>query len=487
MNRSRRWSVIGALAALIACIGRGQLLPVVRADQKTQEVKWMLDRTLTVSPASVPIPALKYRLFPLSSTRKDGNAVPIYLRLNFEQTDASRKYWHEQPEKWNKLTLDKIPLKEANEFIRKYRNFYRQFDLGARRKAAEWDYTLDQGSFVDILLPDVQQMHHLFVPMMVLKARVEIAEGDYSAALRTLETGFSFSQQISEAPFLISALIGMACASRFEEVLPDLIERPDAPNLYWALTAMPRPIIDLRKATEMEQRFVELQFPELAKIDRLRTDEQWDALLAAFRKEFQRLTREERNAKAPRVGTAPEDPAAKSPDLPVAKKYLTERLGIKASEVDAMPAARILLLWIVSYSREVFDDQFKSAYLPYPHTRPAMEAAEKRLMAAPDTEAQRLAGGLVPALTAVTAAQVRVDRKLAALRVIEALRLYAANNGGQLPDRLDQITEVPVPDDPGTGKPFEYASDGRTATLTGRLPDEPQRPTSLRYKVTVRK
>ena len=63
--------------------------------------------------------------------------MPIYLRLNFEQNDAARREWRETPEKWNALPIDEIPLAEAKAFITRYKNFYRQFELGARRKKAD--------------------------------------------------------------------------------------------------------------------------------------------------------------------------------------------------------------------------------------------------------------------------------------------------------------------------------------------------------------
>lgn len=88
---------------------------------------------------------------------------------------------------------------------------------------------------------------------------------------------------------------------------------------------------------------------------------------------------------------------------------------------------------------------------------------------------------------AVLGAQTRIDCKIAALRVIEASRLYAAANGGNLPDRLDMITQVPVPDDPFTGRPFAYSRDGQTATLTAHIPSNPKVVTGLRYRVTIRK
>ena len=112
--------------------------------------------------------------------------------------------------------------------------------------------------------------------------------------------------------------------------------------------------------------------------------------------------------------------------------------------------------------------------------------ADERINAAPDNEATQLTRLLLPTIRAVQTAQVRLERKIAALRVIEALRLHAASNGGQLPDRLDQVTVVPVPADPGTGRPFEYRRDVAAATLVSRIAGEPLATTGLRYTITVR-
>ncbi|MCC7476516.1 MAG: hypothetical protein IT425_14080, partial [Pirellulales bacterium] len=55
--------------------------------------------------------------------------------------------------------------------------------------------------------------------------------------------------------------------------------------------------------------------------------------------------------------------------------------------------------------------------------------------------------------------------EIASLRVIEALRMHAANHNRQLPKSLDEITAVPVPLNPATGKSFVYRLDGKTAIL----------------------
>jgi hypothetical protein len=325
--------------------------------------------------------------------------------------------------------------------------------------------------------------------MMVLRARVDLAEGKFASAAHALETGLAFSRQIVEGPFLINGLVGIAIASQFLSVLEDWTGQPGAPNLYWSLTALPRPLLDLRNELEVEQRFIELQYPDLVDLERPRSAAQWDALLKRLRTDYQTLMSVGEKDKPPPIppGTGPNDPAARSPDLDVAKKYLVEHMGVSADRVKAMPPAQVLLFYLVGINREVRDERFKLIHLPYPEARLALVEEEKRLKALPETEALRFAKMFLPALQKVTAAQNRVERRIAILRVIEALRLHAAVNGGRLPDKLTQVTAVPVPDDPGTGRPFEYQRDGQTATLTGRIPGEPLAFTGLRFRIEVRK
>src|SRR5262249_55021693 len=126
--------------------------------------------------------------------------------------------------------------------------------------------------------PDMQEMR-MHARLLALKARVEIAEGDYTSAARTLETGFSFSQQVSEAPFLINSLVGVACEHMMADAVADLMQRPDGPNLSWSLAARARRLIDLRRGMDLEHRVMELEFPDLADLERPRTAEQWEAVV----------------------------------------------------------------------------------------------------------------------------------------------------------------------------------------------------------------
>ena len=476
-------------ALIVAAI----LTPALGAQDKPSS-PWVIDRTLSVTPQSAPAPALKYRLLPLSSELNEGNAVPIYLRLTHEQNDALRKHWTETPKRWNVLAIDKMPVEEARKFLQEHHYMLRQLELGARRRSVEWDYTLEEPDPIGLLLPDVQWMRN-YEPMLMLQVRVALAERDFTRAAHHLETGFAFSRHIGDGPTLIHKLVGLALGAEFSSAVAEFIERPGSPNLYWALTALPRPLIDQRRALEWEYRMLVMQFPELADLERERTAGQWDAVLRRFRTELRRLAGSDEGK--PRFAewfpkdTAPEDRAAKSPDLSAARKFVAAAKGLSAEQVEAMPAAQVLLLHIEGTYNEDRDDWYKPAYLPYPQARPLLDAAVKRVRAAPMTEGHVPGRLLLPALNRAMPRQILFERNLTALQVIEALRMYAAAHEGNLPDKLDEITEVPVPLDPGTGKPFEYSRTDDTATLVGPT-NEPTwtgRPTpnGVRYRVTIRK
>jgi hypothetical protein len=66
-------------------------------------------------------------------------------------------------------------------------------------------------------------------------------------------------------------------------------------------------------------------------------------------------------------------------------------------------------------------------------------------------------------------------------RVIEALRMHAASHGG-LPDPLAEVTIVPIPLDPMTGRPFRYRCEGETAILVG---PESEPKWVLTYRITL--
>jgi hypothetical protein len=107
--------------------------------------------------------------------------------------------------------------------------------------------------------------------------------------------------------------------------------------------------IGMRKSNEPEQWFWDRHFPELHNLDRTRSVQEWAETLKQFRKSRERVDDFDTlvgRKYEPAPGTASNDSAEKSPDLPLARKYLVDVARLPAETVRAMPDAQVLLLFI---------------------------------------------------------------------------------------------------------------------------------------------
>jgi hypothetical protein len=137
------------------------------------------------------------------------------------------------------------------------------------------------------------------------------------------------------------------------------------------------------------------------------------------------------------------------------------------------------------------DSVLKWRGLPLRQALPAMREAAGRL----DRDVRkgraisRITAGLSgPSLSKLLESQGRLERRLALLRCVEALRLHAANNQGKWPPPSLDVVKVPLPVDPFTGKPFSYKVDGNKAVLTADYLRVLSTDSAVRrYEVTLKK
>jgi hypothetical protein len=153
----------------------------------------------------------------------------------------------------------------------------------------------------------------------------------------------------------------------------------------------------------------------------------------------------------------------------------------------------VLLDELFTYDR-LYDDMIKWYGLPYPEARRGLQKTEQdlkrlRVQTSQLKEAGVLAALLLPAVTKVYFSGARVERHIDMLRCLEALRLHAAVHDGKLPDRLEDVKEVLIPQDPVTGKPFEYTVKGSQATLYAPPPAGEQaiQGNAVKYEITLAK
>jgi len=462
---------------------------------------------IVLHPAAEPKPALKYRLFPDILDRKPGNAAVVYGKVTAECLGffGDTKLWENINTKWMAAPLAELRKDEVRKQFTPGSVLY-YLDRAARCQYCDWQFPIGEPGqdMWTILLPEVQQMR-TFARFLAVQARVQIARGKYDQAVGTLQTGYAMSRHVGEAPFIVGGLVAIACSSYMSDQVREFIQQPDAPNLYWALTSLPRPLVDLRPAMETEMEAVYLSLPELRdlkekgprshdwrnladwelrELDRKeRTPQEWQRLVekTTYRFcDFEPLS--EQASPLAVLGLTLRN-------YPEAKRFLIAR-GHGAAEVEAMPVPKVVMLYTMAHYEELRDEMFKWLNLPYAEARLGLEAAENRLKdaLARKTEIIPLASTLLPALQAVSAAQARHERDFAVLRVFEALRLYGAGHN-RLPDKLSDITEVRIPVDPLTGSAFVYRRTGDTARLEAPPPpgepgESPNRFGTWRYDIT---
>ena len=457
-------AIVATAAALAAGPARAQVTALTPSSTNREEEKIPTVK-FTLRPAAEPRAALEYQLLPEFLDRKPGNAAVIYNKIGIMMLERQRGR--------QGLAGAAVPSGSTRRWP----------SCLARRSKRRWpssDYVLDRSiarlaakratgscrfgtrASITMLLPELQQTRD-YARLLAVKARLEIAKGEFDEAIHTLQTGYALGRHVAEGPTLINALVGMAICGIMSDQVEELIQQPGSPNLYWALTSLPRPIISVRKAAEVEMNMLYLMYPELRDVDRETHD-------AAYWRAFLDRASGERNAplgtaRCPSQASRPLVTAMAIKGYPQAKRALIEQ-GRSAAEVEAMPVAQVVLIYTVRTYDELRDRMFKWFALPYWEAVPGMREADRYLCdEGRNREIIPLASLLLPAVQAVKTAEARTERDVAVLRALEALRMYAAGHEGRLPSKLEDVTEVPIPINPMTGKPFVYECHGDTAVL----------------------
>jgi hypothetical protein len=502
MYRRLRSGSRGALATLLvaasaACASRPNLEAAPPTDTAGRGKATVVQ--LNVDPAAEPRPAFKYTLLVPASERKPGNAAPFYYRaiLAYATSQAANQGGMDNKiQEWASAPLATFPRDAVRKAIAGFRAFD-ELREATSREECNWDWRLEGVSGVksfEFLLDEVQRSRGL-ARWLAVKARLEIAEGRYDDAVDTLRMGYQLAHDLGKTQILITSLVGIAIGSVLDEQLHAFMEAPHSPNLYWALTALPRPLTESRWAVEFEVSFAPRVFPFLKDPEHAEhSPAQWadlvtDAcgtinLLAGDGFQSQPVGWKDRLVA---TGYALQGYTRAKRDLIAA--------GYDAAKVEQMPVDQVIAIDEARICRYVADEIRKWTLIPYPEGARRYHAAESALiqsgyLSPPQAgrEILPVVSLLVPAIGSVGEAMIRRDTSIAANRVIEAIRMEAAQNGGKLPQSLAEVTVVPAPDDPRTGKPFPYTVQGNTAILEvrrGSQAPEPLQPSDYIFEISI--
>jgi hypothetical protein len=475
MKRIEFIAVLGVCLLLATAAVRAQ-----PADHKDET------RTFELTPVAPPTPALKYQLlFDDLGDRRPGNAALLYLdAILLMPPDAKEQA---------KKALDAFEAKDSKTFDAiadgmKVTDVLEELDLAGRREECEWQPPFhEMGAYT--LLPHLGPLVQGCARIVKMRALRQIEQGNADEARATLRLGYEMSNKVGHETILISGLVANRITGDMNDALAHLMNRPEAMNLYWALLEIrPRHGIFLR-AMDGERQWWVTSLPSrsktrpgedaalLAKNGADLSGEQWRALIdyvwgiVTVGAEQQAVVKRV----DPVTGATPEN-LAKAREQYAKVHHVNADQAAKVEPVVALGEyyfAQYLIVW---------DDMFKLRNLPYPillsRSTTATAQAEKISKEQPANPFLYSA----PSLHRAVWAFAKTDRQLAALTAVEAIRSYAAANGGALPKRLEDVTETPVPENPATGKAFEYRVEGDVATLSDAQSEE-----GLTYTIKIRK
>jgi hypothetical protein len=461
------------LRNLFCCASLAVFAVTCRADDPRSGSETLI--RLRVSPARAAQPALRYQLLPELAEMNPGNPVQNYMKCFMEQ----QKFFFDKASFERREKLLVMPLQElpAQDVLASGDLPLSQADWAARLDAPDWQVLLKaKTDGVALLIPDVSELRSLVRPLK-LRFRAEVASGRFDQAVRTAKTMFAMARHLGEHPTLVGMLVGIMMANSALDPLQEMLEQPGCPNLYWALTTLPTPLVSVEKGVQGERLCIAVEFRGLNEIAPM-SAEQLDRFTAHLDK---LLGAGKPSAPGQGIRAIVEEQIKVEGKLSAARRRLID-FGFAEDRLVHFPPAQIILLDEKREFEVLRDEILKLMSLPAPHgaalASQIKPAAERALFA------QRLVEGLMPAFWR----QWNLVQRIALLRHVEALRVYAALHNGALPAKLSDVP-VPLPDDPYTGKPFQYEQTGGTAHIRGAAPGgiDNDRPAHIHYEVTIQK
>lgn len=388
-----------------------------------------------------------FRLLASEAEQEQGNAVPVLLRMVYEQqpfmTDLYPRL-HEFAEmdisdpKWKDFYFDRF----AEQIIR-----------AGSMSHADWQYPLRSERPYLILLPDIQSQRLLVGRGMTAWIRQQLSQGKTDKALQGIKAQFGCSRHCAATPIVICHLVGLAIANYGFDNLELVIQAGECPNMYWALATLPPTLQDLGPMVRWELGATLTRLSEpLPSIG----NDKWVQISNRFIDLYSeasntRYTREEGEA------------LQKKMDL-LAKDQLAKEFGFTVEDVERMTKDERIMRWL--YLRYL---QFRSNVEPLAYQSPKQIIAAKRTIEATNEKLLRESGAKSSPYPVMLPQGVlacrNFERRAKFLQTIEAIRDYAGQNNGTLPTKLDDL-HLAAPNDPFTEQPFVYELRGKTARLS---------------------
>ncbi len=236
---------------------RGHPLFRINVFRRTQHPRGDL-KTFDLTPSA---PSTEYWLLCNPNQRVPGNAASLYAdaadllndKIVTHVDDAIHAYGSSDWNRFNSLSaqLDQDRLGMINAASNAHiQGLFDLLDAAARREDYDWSSPFREQGY-STLLPHLNGDRYLG-SLIELHALQQIHAAKFDDTVNTLRLGFELGQKIGQEQYLISGLVGVAIIAQTSDAAAELMQQPQSPNLYWALAALPRPMISLQRAFARE-------------------------------------------------------------------------------------------------------------------------------------------------------------------------------------------------------------------------------------------
>jgi hypothetical protein len=498
---------------------------------------------LTVQPMSAPKPALKYQLLPELRELTPGNPYQGYIKCFMEQ----RNFYFTKGAVSERMRILSMPLDQVAKELGDYPGNLRYADYAARLDTLDWQLTQRvQSEGLEFQAGELPALRALAIALQT-RLRVQVANKKFTEAINGAKTMFKLARDLGEYPAPEANLFGIAIVNMALDTFEEMLQQPGCPNLYWALTDLPSPLVELRKGLQGHACLVNNEFKPLrddvvmpeAELEKIvsrlsgtnglareqagKPPKNWRAGVEARVKNSVAIY-DARNRLIQAGGD--KELVTKFPPLQII--LLDEKTGYEILRDERMKLVSLSPQQIATLSeaesararnggwpiddpmmmtnmlfqgkdaitsedvpesfRPRFDRILQQLRITDGHlTRAKFEEYTKARVVAAATPRGELFVDLLPDTAALRKAQARLEQRLALFRHIEALRIQARPPVGKLPRKLADIS-LPLPNDPMTGKSFAYEVKDGVAHLRTTAPqgEEKNPEFNLHYEITIK-
>jgi hypothetical protein len=481
---------------------------------------------MTVSPQNFPTQLLKNRLNVYSIELDYDNAHPFYVEAKkiYDEVyyQTMRPLWQSKEysdlrlkkeyEKISQLEFKHFPLyaqynsknleATADDEANLYKNLsqvYKLLEKGSLCRYYNWSTNKHLG--ITTILPHIDYQREL-ARYLESKADWEIRNGNYTDAIKTIKVGLALGKHAKNATpvTLIGFMIGCAINQSMQKQLLHLAAQPNSPNLYLALTQLNHNDDDaLTNAIDAERNFFLGEYASRDTLDNLdsASDAECKDILEKMTNTLFILS-DVSNSSSKNIDNSEKKYSTTQTlafstlcilsYLP-AKQRLRDK-GLSDEKIESLSIYQVITPHLIeriqlAYDMLCIETSFKS---DESHEAFKFESNNKMkwLDSNNSSPIDIYLDLFLPSAAMTKIAYQREIQTLDRLKIVEAIRYYAAVHEGNLPESLDEIKEIAVAKIcPITGKPYKYKVEGKTFSIDYNSSPRPKSPI-FRMEVTVK-